>query len=200
MKVKKLHRWVGIALLLPMLAWPITGFIFLVKPGYKNAYESISIRFYPIEQPLSVKTKNGWEEVRFVKTILGHHLIARDHGGWKHFDPVSLNAISMPDSDVLTRLVEDAVTSNKARYGQITHSDGNIFYTDTGTELTLDWSTLSLKQKGSDTRLIGLFYKIHYLQWTPFEMINQVLGVLGLILLLFLTALGFKLSFTKRTK
>ena len=42
MKIRKLHRIIGLILLLPFFGWAITGFIFFLKPGYAGAIKSFS--------------------------------------------------------------------------------------------------------------------------------------------------------------
>ena len=65
--------------------------------------------------------------------------------------------------------------------------------TDTDVVITLDWDTLALKQKGPDTFLIDKLYRIHYLQWFDSPVLNQILGVIGLVLLVTLSLVGTSL-------
>jgi uncharacterized iron-regulated membrane protein len=44
MRVRNLHRIIGIALLLPFFGWAITGMVFFIKPGYAGAYEILTPR------------------------------------------------------------------------------------------------------------------------------------------------------------
>jgi hypothetical protein len=61
----------------------------------------------------------------------------------------------------------------------------------------LDWNKLSLFQRGKDTDRIDLLYKIHYLQWTGIKPLDKVLGMLGILLVLALSALGARLLFSR---
>jgi hypothetical protein len=72
------------------------------------------------------------------------------------------------------------------------------FETDTGVQIQLDWASLSLSQQGKDTELINNLYKAHYLQWTGQKTLDQVLGVIGLILLMLTTVVGIRLLIRRR--
>ena len=96
----------------------------------------------------------------------------------------------MPSVAQTSLLLNEAIAANLDRYGSLVEWDGTQGLTSTGIELTLDWERLSLRQLGPDTKRINLWYKIHYLQWTPFKALNQVLGIIGLGLLLLLSGCG----------
>ncbi|XOV77623.1 MAG: PepSY domain-containing protein [Aestuariibacter sp.] len=198
MKSRRIHKIIGLILVLPMLGWTITGLIFFIKPGYQEAYEQVALKTYPLEQQLTIKPASQWEDVRLIKTILGHHLLVKINGQVEHLDPVSLEAKTAPSNTDLKLLVEDALSSNKSRYGDVVLIDGTHAQTSTGIDINLDWSSLRLSQNGDDTKLINLLYKIHYLQWSPFKGVNQILGIMGLLLLITLTVLGIKLYIKAR--
>ena len=61
----------------------------------------------------------------------------------------------------------------------------------------MDWGRLALSQSGKDTDRIDTIYKIHYLQWTGIKSMDQVLGALGILLVLALSALGARLFFAR---
>ena len=182
-------------LVLPMVGWAVTGFVFFVKPGYGGAYESLAVKTYPLEAGQSVKTAPEWLEYRGLKTILGHHLLVRTAVEWHHLNPGTLQPAAAPSDDEVRRLVTDAFSANPQRYGNITGVADGVVTTDTGVEVTLDWNRISLQQRGRDTDRIDRLYKIHYLQWTGIEGIDRILGFVGLALLLALTAFGIRLAF-----
>lgn len=68
--------------------------------------------------------------------------------------------------------------------------------TTTGVRVTIDWDRMTLFQRGDDTNLIDLMYRIHYLQWTGIDSVDKVLGPIGLLLVLTLSILGIRLSFS----
>jgi uncharacterized iron-regulated membrane protein len=199
MKSRKLHKLIGLTLVLPMLGWTLTGLVFFIKPGYQGAYEQLSVKNHPLSQVLTVTPKKNWQEVRLVNTILGAHLLVKSSHKVEHLDPVSLLDKPAPTKSQFKALLNDAFSDNKARYGDIEHIDGLSAQTSTGVKVTLDWQTLKLNQTGQDTQLINLLYQVHYLQWTPFKGINQVLGIFGLLLLISLTVLGVRLYIKPRS-
>jgi hypothetical protein len=190
---RKIHRLIGLILVLPMLGWTITGIIFFIKPGYKGAYEQLELKTYPFDRQLILTPTSKWEEVRLMKTILGYHLLVKNNGQVEHLDPISLEVKSIPTSSQYKALIDDVISSNKERYGEVVSVDGTNALTSTGIDIKLDWSSLRLSQKGNDTKLINLLYKVHYLQWSPFNGVNQFIGIVGLLLLMTLTTFGVRL-------
>lgn len=198
MKSRKIHKIIGLTLVLPMLGWTLTGLIFFIKPGYGEAYEQLKLKTYLLEKSILVTSSMNWEEAKLINTVLGHHLIVKTEGKVKHLDPVSFMPKESPTDKQYELLLEDAFSHNKERYGKVSSINGNTALTTTGVEVNLNWQSLSLSQKGQDTHLINLLYEIHYLQWTPFKGFNQFLGILGLLLLTTLTVFGTRIYFKSR--
>src|SRR5689334_11127953 len=122
MKVRKLHRVLGIVLLLPFLGWAATGFVFFLKPGYAGAYESLPVRTYPLSGPCAVRPAEGWLEVRCLRTVLGPHLLARTGEGWQQLDPLAPEngqPRPRPTEAEIRLLLEDAFRANPQRYGSL---------------------------------------------------------------------------------
>ena len=203
MKTRILHRVTGLVMLLPLLAWAITGAIFFLKPGYAGAYESLPVKTYPLASGLAVQPDPAWLEVRVVKTILGEHLLARTAEGWQQIDlrngtgPGNLQVRPAPSDQQLRVLLVDAFSINPARYGQIVSVESNTATTDTGVQVTLDWNRLTLAQRGKDTDRIDFFYRLHYLQWTGVAALDKVLGAAGITLVVALSLLGARLFFRR---
>jgi len=193
MHIRSLHRLIGLVLLLPFLGWAATGIVFFVKPGYAGAYEQLSVRTYPLDDT-AIMASSQWEEFRYVRTVLGNHVLARTAEGWQHLHAGTGALLAPPDDEALRRLLEDAFTANPARYGAIVAMDDGTVTTDTGVEVRLDWNRLSLQQRGNDTALIDTLYRVHYLQWTGVATLDQILGLLGLGLLIVMTLLGARLA------
>ncbi|WP_196137820.1 PepSY domain-containing protein [Aliikangiella sp. G2MR2-5] len=198
MKSQKLHRYIGLAMLIPMLCWAATGVVFFIKPGYKGAYERLNLKTYPIEETVTLPKNSGWTEVRLLKSILGSHLLVKSYGKTLHLDPDTLELAPIPGESELKSLFEDITSHNLERYGSIARVEGTKAYTSNDIEVALDWNTLSFTQKGKDREIIGILYKVHYLQWTPWDGLNQVIGILGLILLTILSVLGIKLYISNK--
>ncbi|MDO6445900.1 PepSY domain-containing protein [Colwellia sp. 1_MG-2023] len=202
--MKKLHQYLGFFMLLPFIAWAVTGVFFFFKPGYKTAYQPLAIKTYPVNQhvlPASnlPEKKEDWLEIRQLKTILGEHLLVKTTQGWQHISPTSLNVIAPPDQQAIKKLVNDAIASNKARYGEIKSVDNFLITTSTDVRITLNWPGMTLRQQGVDTDFINTIYNIHYLRWTGIKALDQVLGVVGLFLMVLLAGLGVMMT-TKRQK
>jgi hypothetical protein len=194
------HRWLGIVLLLPMLAWAVTGCIFFVKPGYGGAYEMLAVKTYPLADTANILPQPTWLEVRVLRSALGEHLLVRTTDGWQQLDPRNFEPRPAPGDTDLRKLIADALSANPQRYGAIVNTDGGVIRTDTGTEIRLDWQQMRLRQYGRDTGWIDALYRIHYLQWTGVPAFDQALGAAGLALLLILTGLGATLAFGSNSK
>jgi len=195
MTVRRLHRFIGLVMLLPFVGWAATGIVFFTKPGYGAAYDALAVKTYPLEAHFTLQPDPAWREVRYLRTILGTHLIARTASGWAQLNPVTRQPSAPPAPDDVKRLIADAFTVNPTRYGRIVSLDGDVATTDTGAVITFDWNRLTLQQRGRDTDRIDLLYKVHYLQWTGQKTIDKMLGLGGLTLLVALTALGARLAF-----
>ncbi|MCG8414465.1 MAG: hypothetical protein MI746_09635, partial [Pseudomonadales bacterium] len=102
------HRWIGIVLLLPFLAWSLTGIFFLVRPGYEEAYERIPVRQYELPPTINLEVDPNWTEIRLFRSVLGDHLIIQDATGWHHLAADTLQQWPLPNEEDLARLLEDA--------------------------------------------------------------------------------------------
>jgi uncharacterized iron-regulated membrane protein len=197
MRTRTTHRVIGIILLIPLVSWAITGLVFFIKPGYTGAYEVLTPKFYPINNQLLISENPNWLEVRYLRTILGDHLLVRTESGWMNLNPNDKRPRSAATDDETRRLVQDAFSMNPKRYGQIVSVNGNTVTTDTGVVVTIDWNRMSLQQSGKDTKWIDSLYRIHYLQWTGVRSIDRVVGLTGITLVLILTGLGASLAFRR---
>jgi hypothetical protein len=199
MQLPRLHKILGLVLFLPLLAWTFTGLMFFLKPGYKEAYSRLEVRYYPLQHSSPIKRQHNWLEQRHIRTILGEHLIVKTEQGWRQLDIHTLEPRQSPSKENIKRLFEDAIADNTDRYGNlrradkqaITHAGTYEAQTTTGVTLQLDWSTLQLSQSGRDTYLINTLYKLHYLQWSGISLIDKILGFLGLGALFLTTLAGF---------
>ena len=197
MRARTLHRVIGIVLLIPFVCWAVTGFIFFIKPGYTAAYEVLTPKLYPISNQLLISEDPKWLEVRYLRTILGDHLLVRTESGWMNLNPNDKRPRSAATDDETRKLVQDAFSINPQRYGRIVSVNGNTVTTDTGVIVTVDWNRMSLQQTGNDTKWIDSLYRIHYLQWTGIKSIDRVIGLTGITLVLVLTGLGACLAFRR---
>jgi hypothetical protein len=183
-----------VILILPFFGWALTGFVFFIKPGYAGAYEILKIKTYNLVGSPTVTPDPEWHEFRYLRTTLGDHLLVRTDSGWQHLDPITKLPKAKPSEAELRTLLKDAFSLNPQRYGEIVNIADSTARTNTGVEINLDWSTLTLQQRGNDTAWIDLLYKIHYLQWTGFKSVDKAIGFVGLILVISLTVLGAALA------
>lgn len=195
--VKRLHKVLGLLMLLPILGWVVTGVLFFIKPGYQAAFAPLTVKTYPLDAELRIQPANDWQELTLLHTVLGHHLLVKQQDKRLHLDAISLQPFTAT-LEQTTLLVNEAIAENPERYGRLAEWDGSQGLTSTGVVINLDWQQLILRQLGPDTQRINSWYKIHYLQWTPFKAVNDVLGIIGLGLLLLLSLCGGWLYWQRR--
>ncbi|MBC53493.1 MAG: hypothetical protein CMQ34_06600 [Gammaproteobacteria bacterium] len=198
MRPRKVHRLVGILLLLPFVAWASTAIFFLVRPAYTEAYEQLQVRQLSMGNIIQFVPDPAWLEARFSRTVLGEHLLVRDAQGWQHLDSFTLDPRPGPTGDELRLLIDDATRHNPARYGTVQTLSGLNAVTDTGVEISVDWDSLRMSQRGPDTRWIDRIYDIHYLRWTGFEIFDRIFGLFGLFLLMYMTYSGARMALGRR--
>lgn len=194
MKYRRLHRLLGLVLLLPFVAWATTAIFFLVRPGYADAYAALDLATSNLPATIEVSSEPEWREFRYASSPLGEHLLVRTRNGWQHLDGRTGAPFPPPGEADLRHLLETAIAANPDRYGQLTSIDGLSAQTSTDVEITVHWNNLTASQMGRDTRWINKVYDIHYLRWTGHAGFDQVFGVAGLILLLVLTWTGATLA------
>jgi len=187
---RRLHKYIGVCLLLPVFAWAATGVFFLFRPAFEDAYAGLAVKTYPVSSPLDLPSGEQWFEFRYLETILGKHLLVRTASGWEHRDGQTGNEFKLPSTARLTTLVADAIAENPARYGEIDDVQGSTFHTSTGVSITVIWPSLSLNQAGNDTRWINQIYDIHYLRWTGVDWLDEIVGAFGLLLLILMSITG----------
>lgn len=193
MSSRNAHKILALLLLLPFIGWIGTGLVFLFKPGYEQAYEYLHVKTYRVDREQLLQLPPGWDEVRHLRTVLGDHLLLRQGSAWSHLRAESLEEWPRPSPADITRLLNDAAGQKPDRYGEVAGSQDGVFTTTTGVELTLDWQTLAITQRGRDTRLLGTLYRVHYLEWFGQPAADRVLGVVALAALALLVVLGLRL-------
>ncbi len=194
MRLASWHRLAGLVLVVPLLVWIVTGLVFLIKPGYGDAYAQLEVKTYPmVLERKTIEIPDETLEMRAIRTIVGDHLLVRDDQGWQQWDPEKGVTIKF-NEDEARLIVEDSISVDTQRYGQVTSQLGTEFETSTGVSLRFDGNRLSLYQRGKDTDLIDGLYRLHYLQWTGIAWIDRLLAVGCLTILLVLIVLGIRLA------
>ncbi|KXO13560.1 hypothetical protein AKG98_2955 [Moritella sp. JT01] len=190
MNTYQLHRYLGYLLILPVTLWAFTGAFFLIKPGYKDAYEQLQITRYPLSSILQLSPEPEWQAIAISQTLLGSHYRVQIDHKWQHINPLNNQHMSEPDSQSIINLLQDAVKHNPDRYGLVLNYKDGIAITDTDVKLMFDWSRLSLRQQGADSRIFNTMYDIHYLRWTGNKTFDQWFGYVGLGLLVLMALTG----------
>jgi uncharacterized iron-regulated membrane protein len=192
---RRLHRLLGLALLLPILVWAGTGLLFFLKPGWGPAYAALEPRWRPLEATGIAPPPAGALEARRLRTVLGEHLLVRDAHGWRQLDPATGVDRPLPPPEQVRALLADAIAGEGGgRYGDIARLDGAKATTTTGVILELDWPSLAIAQRGPDTERIDALYRLHDLQWTGARPLDRALGLLGLVALFALALAGLRLA------
>ncbi|GAA0663336.1 PepSY domain-containing protein [Rheinheimera tangshanensis] len=195
---RRIHRFLGWCLILPFFVWAFTGLVFFIKPGYQAAFSYLTVKTYPISNAVQLIPQPEWQEIKLLQTVLGPHLMVKQSDRWQQLNLTDFTVRPQPSADDLLRLIKDAMSVDSKRYGEQLLKTEQGFVTDTGVQIQLDWASLSLSQQGKDTELINNLYKAHYLQWTGQKTIDQVLGVIGLVLLMLTTVVGVWLLIRRR--
>lgn len=194
----RIHRFLGWCLILPFFVWAFTGLVFFIKPGYQAAFSYLTVKTYPISNAVQLTPQPEWQEIKLLQTVLGPHLMVKQSDRWQQLNLTDFTVRPQPSADDLLRLIKDAMSVDSKRYGEQLLKTEQGFVTDTGVQIQLDWASLSLSQQGKDTELINNLYKAHYLQWTGQKTLDQVLGVIGLVLLMLTTVVGVRLLIRRR--
>lgn len=195
MKQRRVHRWLGTTLLLPFIAWSLTAMFFLLRPAYTDAYAALPLGGHELPESVVINVRPDWQELRLLHSVLGEHLLVRGSEGWQHLDAATGEPFPVPTAADLQRLLEAGFSVNPSRYGNVVSVDGWQAHTDTGVTISVDWDRFSARQSGRDTRWIDRIYAIHYLRWTGHAVVDQILGITGLLLLLYMTWSGGRMVF-----
>lgn len=195
---RRIHRFLGWCLILPFFVWAFTGLVFFIKPGYQAAFSYLTVKTHPISNAVQLTPQPEWQEIKLLQTVLGPHLMVKQSDRWQQLNLTDFTVRPQPSADDLLRLIKDAMSVDSKRYGEQLLKTEQGFVTDTGVQIQLDWASLSLSQQGKDTELINNLYKAHYLQWTGQKTLDQVLGVIGLVLLMLTTVVGVWLLIRRR--
>lgn len=215
--MRRLHRWLGLLLLVPLLLWITTGLLFHLKPGWSGAYEMLDSTPSPTElEPATIVSleravagagadPGALASAELVLSDLGALWRLGFAGGRHVLVDARTGALRSPlDEEACRALAAGAASRARAtdRYGAVTTVEGGQELTDVrfagGAVVTVDRATGRLSQRGADTDRIDLFYRLHYVQWTGHRTFDRFLAVLVLAALLGLAALGTVLLIRRR--
>jgi len=204
----RLHRWLAIVLVLPLVVWSVTGLLFHLKPGWARAYDMLSDE-RPLEAPVH-SSAAAPAAVSITAPAVSLDALAAAAGG-----PVQrvelfgsalgpLYRVTVADVPVLLdaslhrrsplsledarALAADAVarSTHRAAYGAIGAArieGSNVRVAFAGADVDVDRASGSISQRGRDTDRIDWLYRLHYLSWTGNRTLDRVLAVVGLVLI-----------------
>jgi len=194
--VRFVHRLLALLLLLPLLAWTGTGLLFLVKPGWAAAYESLhAFDGRPLDPGSLVDPKDllsaagaasRWE---LGSTALGpvFRVSGGAGGGPSLVHGATGRVISPLDREAVEAVALDAASraSGPTRYGAIEEvilgeKEGVVRFNG-GAVVRVNRYDLTMTQRGSDTEWIDRLYDVHYLRWTGSERLDRILAPLAIL-------------------
>ncbi len=215
-ELRDLHKWTGLALLLPLAVWTLTGLLFALKPGWGPAYEQLSP--WSAESPATAQGMNfttfaqtqasvNVASIELHESAIGpvYRVVGRGEsagtrlhsaGSGERIDPLSLDHARV--------LVDAAIAKSidPGRYGehqsQTVGAEAIDFEFANGPIVTIDLHTARLRQRGPDTDRIDWLYQMHYIQWTGNAVADRILGFACLVLVWLLAAAGVVLAWRGR--
>lgn len=203
--LRRLHRYAGVALTLPLLLWMGTGLLFHLKHRYAEAYEDLQQPQAPsglaTRSPAEVAAAHGLAEVALAVRPDGRPIYlgtASPGAPLVSVDGQTLERLEAAPPEQARRWVEEAVrrSPHRHRYGALvgepeatTHASrhfgapcpASAFRYAGGKRVTVNLVTGELTQTGELNDVIDLTYRLHYLRWTGQRGLDLLLlGVAGL--------------------
>ena len=186
---RRVHRWLAIVLVIPLVIWSITGLLFHLKPGWSRAYDQLDPE-RPAEVHLDkLVLPDGVTHVEVFSTAIGPLARVTTPKGDELYDAATGTKRSPLAIDAAQALAVDAIGRSHfaSAYGTTTR------VTSTETKVTLELADGPvvevgrndgrLSQRGPDTDRIDWLYRIHYLQLTGNKTLDEVLALAGLLLI-----------------
>ncbi len=190
---RRLHRWLAIVLVIPLIVWSLTGLLFHLKPGWSRAYDMLDAE-HPgpplhLAKLATVLAEQPMTHVEMFETAIGPLARITTAKGDELYDVDTGTRRSPLAIDAARALAVDAIarSPHHSAYGAIT----NISSTETTVKLELAEGPVveigrndaRLTQRGPDTDRIDWLYRLHYLQWTGSKPVDKVLALVGLLLI-----------------
>lgn len=223
--LRRLHRWLGVALAVPFLVWMATGLLFHVKHRYGEAYEQLvipysgPIRWTEFSLSPSDLVKAGRIDAGASLKLVRHPSGRAVYHGQLEGTPVALDAatgeaLAPTDEEQARRWIEAAVSASPSatRYGQLkslesarhdsalTGSENAAFVAifSGGKRVTLDRITGEISQTGALNEWIDGTYRAHYLQWTPWQPVNIALVLIAVPAVVILAGSGLFMALRRQ--
>lgn len=212
---RRLHRLLGLCLVAPFLLWTATGLLFLLKPGWRGAYEGLDAfqetPFDPLGVvPLSLAVGKPGESGAAVHVELGSTALGLVY---RIVEPETTRIVDARSGTVLSPLERDAAvkvavdaasrSASPQRYGDVVEAreqeDAVEVVFAGGATVAVGRDDLSIAQYGADSARIDALYRIHYLQWTGVPAIDRPLALAAIAGTWALAVLGLRLFRRPRT-
>ncbi len=187
---RRIHRWLAIVLVIPLVVWSVTGLLFHLKPGWSRAYDQLDPE--KPGPPLHLDklvVPAGTTHLEVFATAIGPLARVTTAAGEALYDLDTGARRSPLPIDAAKALAVDAIarSPHRATYGEITQ----VTSTETSVKLVLAEGPIveigrhdaRVSQRGPDTDRIAWLYRIHYLQWTGVKPLDKVLALVGLLLI-----------------
>lgn len=195
----RVHRWLAIVLVGPLVVWSITGLLFHLKPGWDRAYDQLSAErgdagLHPgaVASLATIEAAVGAAKITRLElfdSVLGPLYRVTTSTGEQLFDAATARQRSPLSVEDSRAIAIDAVarSTHRAAYGEpvdakATDDTVRVYFAG-GPTVEVDRHAARMSQRGADTDRIDWLYRIHYLQWTGKRGLDRVLGVAGLILI-----------------
>jgi uncharacterized iron-regulated membrane protein len=189
----RIHRWLAIVLVIPLIVWSVTGLLFHLKPGWSRAYDMLSaerpLATLPAATPDAIAQAAGGpvQRLEVFGSALGplYRITLADRTLLLDASLHARSPLSVEDARVLAA---DAIahSSHAAAYGVI-HSariTGDSVRIETAAAtIDVDRASGTIAQRGSDTDRIDWLYRMHYLSWTGNRTLDKLLAIVGLALI-----------------
>jgi uncharacterized iron-regulated membrane protein len=204
----RVHRWLAVVLVLPLVIWSITGVLFHLKPGWSRAYDMLSIErpldTLPANAPEAVATAAGGsaQRLELFGSALGPLYRVTTAAGTVLVD-AQLHRRSPLSADEARALAADAVahSTHHDAYGAIgaTRVDlETVHVAFAHATVDVDRASGTISQRGPDTDRIDWLYRLHYLSWTGNRTLDKLLAIVGLALIWLVMIPGLVLFVRRR--
>jgi hypothetical protein len=205
----RLHRYLALVLVVPLVVWSVTGLLFHLKPGWSRAYDMLDAE-RPLETTQVTSLANvvamfpeGVQRIELFGTAIGPlYRVRTDKGGALVDATTGTKRSPLTEADART-LTTDALSRSreKTAYGEIAKTDVRDdvvrFTFSKGPIVEVSREDARISQHGSDTERINWLYRIHYLQWTGKKTLDRVLAVVGLALIWLVMIPGLVLAWRR---
>ncbi len=219
--MRRIHRILGPILALPLILWMVTGLLFHIKHRYTEAYEVLAVPRASADWAQARMSPGDviGRGLAAAPLVLEMHPTGRiAYFGKQGNRPVAIDAttgeILIEASVETARLwVASALakSSNRQRYGsELSAQVTSMVSARTGTKnpalamefsggknVQVDLITGEITQTGALNQFIDATYRLHYLQWTPWNAVNIALVLCSIPLILFLALTGLRMALAR---